>query len=109
MRDPWGDSCGVVPVEYIVLVGWDVVESDSVRLNSSFAHVPDLVASYLIVEVLVVSGIRHVECIVQVIPWLFDHVTERIVSKGSCELLPAINLVLESGVECRPIFFNSSF
>ena len=92
-----------------MLVGWNVVESDSVRLNSSSAHVPDLVASYLIVEVLVVSGIWHVEGTVHVVPWLIDHVTERVVPKGSCELLPAINLVMESGVKCRPIILESSF
>ena len=90
-------------------MGWNVVESDSVRLDSSFAHVPDLVASYLIVEVLVVSGIWHVECIVNVVPWLIDHVTERVVPKGSCELSPAINLVKEIGVKCRPIIIEKRF
>ena len=92
-----------------MLVGRNVVESDSVRLNSSSAHVPDLVASYLIVEVLVVSSIWHVECKVNVVPWLIDHVTERVVPKGSCELSPAINLVKEKGIKCRPIIFEPSF
>ena len=39
----------------------DVVEGDRVGLCSSSAHAPDLVAAFIIVEVLIVSGVWHRE------------------------------------------------
>ena len=103
MRDPRGNPCGVVPVEHVVLVGGDVVEGNGVGLDSSSAHVPDLVAPDLIIEVLVVSGIRHEERKIFVKPGYFDHVSERVVAKRCCKLLPAIELVIESSVKSRPV------
>ena len=103
MRDPRGNPCGVVPVEHVVLVGGDVVEGNGVGLDSSSAHVPDLVAPDLIIEMLVVSGIRHVERQILVNPGYLDHVTERIVAKRCCKLLPAVELVIESSVKSRPV------
>ena len=62
MSDPRSEGHSFSAEEDIVLVRWNVIESDGVRLDSSSAKFPNLVAACSVVEMLIVSGVWHVNC-----------------------------------------------
>ena len=62
MSDPRSEGHSISAEEDIMLVLWDVIEGDGVRLDSSSAKFPNLVAASSVVEVLIVSGVWHVHC-----------------------------------------------
>ena len=62
MGDPWSEGHPISAEEDVVLMRWNIIESDGVRLDSTSSHVPNLVTSCMIVEMLIVSGVWHVHC-----------------------------------------------
>jgi hypothetical protein len=77
----------------------DVVESDGIWLCSSSTHAPDLVAAFIIIEVLVMSCVGHCERKVGVSEWIIWEVFKILIAKLFCILNPAIWLSFESPVE----------
>lgn len=99
VSDPWSDLVPVQTEERVVLMNVNVVEGDGVWLDSSSAHAPDLVAAFVVVEVLVVSSVWHREREVGVCEWVSRHVLKVFVAEFFCILNPAVYLAFESPVE----------
>ena len=99
MCDPWSHLHSVQGEDGVELMNVDVVEGDRVGLCSSSAHAPDLVAALVIVPMLVVSGVRHRECIVCVSEGVVWEVFEVFEVEFLCILKPATDLAFESPVE----------
>ena len=81
---------------------WNIIEGDGVRLDSTSSQFPNLVAACSVVEMLIVSGVWHVHCWVNVIPgelWEFWEAQE---SEIWGELPPATDLMVEIPIESRP-------
>ena len=68
MGDPWSERHPISAEEDVVLMRWNIIECDGVRLDSTSSHFPNLVATCMIVEMLIVSGVWHVHCRVNIIP-----------------------------------------
>ena len=62
MGDPRSERHPFSAEENVVLMRWNVIECDGVRLDSTSSQFPNLVAPCSVVEMLIVSGIWHVHC-----------------------------------------------
>ena len=61
MGDPWSDLDSVGHNECVVIMRADITESDCVWLGSSSSHAENLIAIWIIEEVLVLPGVGHEE------------------------------------------------
>ena len=68
MRDPRSEGHPLSAEDDIALVRGDVIECYGVWLNSASSHFPNLIAACGVVEVLVMSGVWHMDCRVGIIP-----------------------------------------
>lgn len=103
--DPWGDLDSVVHHEGVVIVGGDVVEGDGVWLLSASSHAEELVALWVVEEVLVPSGVGHQEGEGRRLPhagreWVVAPVVNAVVAVSLGELDPALGLVV--GLKAAP-------
>lgn len=100
--DPWGDAEPVGDEEGVVVPCVDVVEGDRVWLGSASAHAEDLVAVWVVVEVLVLLGVGHQEGeVVALEEWVDTPVVDALVAVGFGVFEPAVSLV--GGVSPDPI------
>ena len=80
----------------------DVVEGDRVWLGSASAHAEDLVAVWVVVEVLVLLGVGHQEGVVVALEeWVDTPVVDALIAVGFGVFEPAVSLV--GGVSSDPI------
>ena len=94
VRDPWGDPDPVGEEEGVVVAGADVAEGDGVWLLSASAHAEDLVAVWVVVVVLVLSGVGHEEGqVLAVQEWVVAPVVDALEAVSLGVLEPAAGLV----------------
>ena len=100
--DPWGDAEPVGDEEGVVVPFVDVVEGDGVWLGSAPAHAEDLVAVWVVVEVLVLLGVGHQEGeVVALEEWVDTPLVDAVIAVGLRVLEPAVSLV--GGVSSDPV------
>jgi len=100
--DPWGDAEPVGDEEGVEVPCVDVVEGDRVWLGSASAHAEDLVAVWVVVEVLVLLGVGHQEGeVVALEEWVDTPVVDALIAVGLGVFEPAVSLA--GGVSPSPI------
>ena len=103
MGDPWGDTESVGDQEGVLVPRADVFEGNGVWLLSSSAHAEDLVAVWVVEEVLVLPGVWHEEGVVGITidEWVVAPLADAGVVVGFRVLEPAVALVV--GVVSEPV------
>lgn len=102
MGDPWSQLHSVGEDEGVEVIDGDITESDSVRLLSASSHAEDLVAVWVVVEVLVPSGVGHQEGeLGGGVKGVVAPVGDGVVAVGLRELHPAVGLA--SGLLSDPV------
>ena len=103
MGDPWGDTHSVSDQEGVLVPGADVFEGNGVWLLSSSAHAEDLVAVWVVEEVLVLPGVWHEEGVVgiSIDEGIVAPLADAGVVVGFRVLEPAVALVV--GVVSEPV------
>ena len=95
VRDPWSHAESVGEEEGVVVVGANISKGDGVWLLSASAHAEDLVAVWVVVVVLVLSGVWHQEGeVVSRKEWVAAPVVDTIEVVGLRVLEPASGLVV---------------
>ena len=95
--------------DHVALVGGHVVEGYSIRLAPASAHCPDLITVFLVEEMLIVPRVWHPGRRVSILPWELNELAERVIPKVLGEVSPAIDLVVEVGVQGGPVVFEIFF
>ena len=102
MSDMWRDLNSIRHNECVVVVRADVVKSDSVWLFSASTHAEDLVAVWIVEEVLILSSVGHEERKVVSKEWVVAPLIDSVIAKYFRVLEPAPALVLS--LFCQPHF-----
>ena len=97
MSDPWGDLNSVSHDEGVVVVRADVSKGDGVWLLSASSHAEDLVAVWVIEEVLILSSVGHKEGVVIAgLEGIIAPLIDAVIAVHFRVLHPAVSLALSS-------------